>query len=146
MIKYNLICDQAHEFEVWFSKSADYDAQTAQGLVSCPTCASTAVKKAIMAPNVSTSRRKEKIATQQAVTAKMMNDMAGKIRDEIASNCENVGKNFADEARAIHYGEKPERGIYGKATRREAAELKEEGVGVMPLPDAIAPKDKGEVN
>ena len=75
-----------------------------------------------------------------------MNKAASKIRKEIEDKCDYVADNFADEARAIHYGEKPERAIYGEATASEAADLKEEGVGIAPLPDILAPKPSKKVN
>ena len=146
MIKYSLICTFDHEFEVWFSKSSDFEEQGPKGLIECPYCGSTKVEKAIMAPNISTSRKKDASAEKQAVARKMMNAAAEKIRREIADNCDYVGEKFADEARAIHYGEKPERAIYGEATPREAAELSEEGVGVAPLPEILAPKPKSKQN
>lgn len=146
MIKYNLICASDHEFEVWFSKSSDFDEQAPKGLIFCPHCNSTKVAKAIMAPNISTSRRKDKIGSQQTAALKMMNAAADKIRKEIADNCDYVGSKFADEARAIHYGEKPERGIYGEATKKEAAELSEEGVGIAPLPKVLMPNPKKNLN
>ncbi|RZV37610.1 MAG: DUF1178 family protein, partial [Acidimicrobiales bacterium] len=72
--------------------------------------------------------------------------IADKIRDEIENNCDDVGTDFAEEARAIHYGEKPERGIYGSATPDQAKDLIDEGVKVVPLPDGIAPKPKKKIN
>ena len=146
MIKYDLICEHDHGFEVWFSKGSDYDVQASKGLIVCPHCGSTKIEKAIMAPNVSTSRKREAIANKQKAAMSMMNDVADKIRKEIADNCDYVGEKFADEARAIHYGEKPERGIYGEATVKEAADLTDEGVGIAPLPDVLAPKPKSKVN
>lgn len=137
MIRYDLICALNHEFEGWFSSSSDYDAQAASGLLSCPVCATTKVEKAIMAPAVKTARKTE-ARTEDA--AKAMKAVAAKIRDEIDKNCENVGPNFAEEARAIHYGEKPERSIYGSTTPKESAELKDEGIAAHPLPDAFVPK------
>ncbi|MBC6403977.1 MAG: DUF1178 family protein [Hyphomonadaceae bacterium] len=112
----------------------------------CPFCESADIKKAIMAPGISTSRKKEAIAKKRAAAMKVMNAAADKIRREIADNCDYVGKDFTDEARAIHYGEKPERGIYGEATLEQAAGLKDEGIGVSPLPDILAPKPKSEIN
>jgi hypothetical protein len=120
--------------------------QAERGLLMCAVCGTKKVEKAIMAPNVATSRRKEETAKQQAAAMKMMNAAADKIRKEIADKCDYVGPNFADEARAIHYGEKPERGIYGEATPEQAAGLKEEGIGVSPLPDILAPKPKANIN
>ena len=138
MIRYDLVCEQGHAFEGWFARSSDYDAQCEQHLLTCPTCGTHAVDKAIMAPAVRTSRKTEAKA-EKAKAA--MNAVAAKIREEIASNCENVGDNFAEEARAIHYGEKPERGIYGATTPRESAELAEEGIAAHPLPDVLVPKN-----
>ena len=146
MIKYDLICRHDHEFEAWFSSSSDYDDQRKKRLIQCPYCNSAKVEKAIMAPNVSTSRKKEKIASQQNAAMAMMNKAASKIRKEIEEKCDYVADNFADEARAIHYGEKPERAIYGEATPSEAADLKEEGVGIAPLPDILAPKPSKKLN
>ncbi|MGB0908621.1 MAG: DUF1178 family protein [Maricaulaceae bacterium] len=146
MIKYALICSHEHVFDVWFSKSSDYEDQLKAGYLSCPHCADTNIEKAIMAPNVSTSRKKTEIASKQAASLAMVNAAAEKIRKEIETNCDYVGDKFADEARAIHYGEKEERGIYGQATKEEAAALSAEGVTVAPLPDVIAPKPKSKLN
>lgn len=137
MIRYNLICTLDHEFEGWFSSSADYDEQAESGLLSCPVCGTKKVEKAIMAPAVKTAR---KVEARESDAAKAMSAIAAKIRSEIGKTCENVGENFAEEARAIHYGEKPERGIYGSTTDEESAELKEEGIAAYPLPDILVPE------
>ena len=146
MIKYSLICHQDHEFEAWFSKSADFDQQASKGLIECPFCSSIKVEKAIMAPNISTSRKKEAAAQKQAATLKIVNAAADKIRKEIEKKCDYVGDKFADEARSIHYGEKPERAIYGEASPAEAVELQDEGVGIAPLPEILTPKPKSKQN
>jgi len=146
MIKYNLICSHDHEFEVWFSKGSDFDDQKKDGLLLCPICADTEIEKAIMAPAVSTSRKKEAAAKKRDAALSMMNAAADKIRKEIAEKCDDVGDKFAEEARAIHYGEKEERAIYGSASPDEAAELKDEGIGVAPLPDILVPKADKKLN
>jgi len=145
MICYNLVCASAHEFEGWFSSSKDYDEQALSGLLSCPVCGTKSVEKAIMAPAVKTARKTEARKETQAKVA--ITAVAAKIREEIGKNCENVGTDFAEEARAIHYGEKPERGIYGSTTPAESAELKEEGIAAHPLPDILIPAtDKPKLN
>ena len=146
MIKYNLICRHDHDFEAWFSTSVDYDVQRQKRLVQCPHCGSAKVDKAIMAPNISTSRKKEASATKQKAALAMMNAAAKAVRKEIEEKCDYVGDKFADEARAIHYGEKEERAIYGEASAKEAVELHEEGVAIAPLPEAIAPKPAKKLN
>jgi hypothetical protein len=143
MIRYDLICQKEHAFEAWFSNSADYDRQEKEGLLCCAVCGTSQVRKAIMSPNISTSRKKEQLRDTQSKALSLMSKEAKKIADavkaEISKNCENVGEKFADEARAMHYGEKESRGIYGQASLREASELAEEGVGIAPLPEACVP-------
>jgi len=146
MIKYDLICRHDHAFEAWFSTSSDYDDQRKKRLVQCPFCGSTKIEKAIMAPNVSTSRKKESRAAKQTEAMAIMNATASKIRKEIEDKCDYVGEKFPEEARAIHYGEKEERAIYGEATAKEAAELQDEGVGIASLPEVLSPKSSKKMN
>lgn len=56
MILYSLRCSHDHEFEEWFSNSADYDAKKDAAQLACPECGDKAVTKAIMAPNVGKAR------------------------------------------------------------------------------------------
>jgi len=136
MIRFNLVCDARHEFEAWFSSSADFDEQSARGLVICPHCGSKQVEKTLMAPAVSTARRKE-ASTQlamnnaQAAALQQIRQAVKTIRD----TSEDVGERFPEEARKIHYGETEERGIIGRANTDEVHALLEEGVAVAPLPD-----------
>ena len=58
MIKYQLRCRCNHEFEGWFPDSKEYKRQKNKGMIQCPMCDSTAVDKAIMAPNVQTSKKR----------------------------------------------------------------------------------------
>ena len=55
------------------------------------------------------------------------------------ANTDDVGDQFAEEARKIHYGETQQRGIRGKATPEETESLLEEGIAVVPiaLPEAL---------
>jgi len=145
MIKYDLICKHDHAFEAWFSGSADYDMQAEKGLLCCAICGSNAVEKAIMAPNIATSRKKEAgrliEANKLAVMSEQARKMADDIKNEIAEKCDYVGEKFAEEARAMHYGEKDERPIYGKASVKEAVDLAEEGIGLAPIPEPFVPAE-----
>jgi hypothetical protein len=60
-------------------------------------------------------------------------------RKHVETNAENVGNNFAEEARKIHYKETEERGIYGQTSSEEAAALIEEGIEIHPIP--VLPED-----
>jgi hypothetical protein len=53
---------------------------------------------------------------------------------EMMQRTEDVGPRFAEEARRIHYGEAPERGIRGKASADEREALREEGIETFALP------------
>ncbi|MBZ0162364.1 MAG: DUF1178 family protein [Notoacmeibacter sp.] len=150
MISFNLVCDEAHEFEGWFRDTADFDLQQARGLLQCPVCGSQAVSKALMAPAVSTARKKEAAQKTGAVARPVafgmppehqaVLDKARAIAREMIKNAEHVGQNFAEEARKIHYGETEARPIYGAATTEEARALIEEEIPVLPLP--VLPEDR----
>ena len=143
MIRYALACDQDHEFEGWFGASADFDDQSARGLIECPVCATKAVRKQIMAPAVSGTKRRSVPETSPQAREVMMEAM-GQVRRHVEDNFDYVGDTFAKEARAIHEGKSEERGIYGEATPTEVKKLVEDGVPVAPLPPE-APK-KSDVN
>lgn len=145
MIRYALLCEHDHEFEAWFSTSADYDAQAERGLVECPICASRLVRKQIMAPSVHGAKKREAPADAAKAQTMVMEAMK-EVRRHVEENFDYVGDAFAKEARAIHEGESENRGIYGEATPQEVRALKEDGVPVSPLPAAAAPVPKAKVN
>lgn len=134
MIRYSLVCDNAHDFEAWFRNSDDFDKQKKRGLVECPECGSNKVGKALMAPAVSTSRSREKIALAMGEEQKKALAALKELSKKMLEGAENVGDKFAEEARKIHFGETEARGIYGEATPEEAAGLVEDGVSFMPIP------------
>jgi hypothetical protein len=142
MIRYALICEHDHAFEAWFGGSDDYDAQVARGLVECPWCASRQVRKQIMAPAVMGAKASAAPAEMQAVMMEAM----GRLRRHVEENFEAVGDRFADEARAIHEGEAPDRAIYGRASPEQIRALAEEGVQVGPLPSAAVPAARDKLN
>jgi hypothetical protein len=70
MIKYQLICDEDHEFEGWFGDSAAFESQQDCGLLTCPSCGSAAVRRALMAPNLASPKTRKSVPPQQPATAK----------------------------------------------------------------------------
>jgi hypothetical protein len=141
MIRYSLRCNKAHEFSAWFKSSADYDRQEKRGLIICPECGSGKVSKALMAPNVRTSRSKSAemtVANSEAATQgdkrRELLALMRKLRAEVEKTAEYVGPRFAEEARKMHFEEVEARGIYGEATLEEARALEEEGIDFYPLP------------
>ncbi len=140
MISFGLICEHDHEFDGWFSSSKDFETQARRGLVSCPVCDSAKVSKSLMAPSVSTSRRQEKmnVAMADGMKREALREMR-KLRDKIVEGSEDVGNQFPEEARKIHYGESEKKSIYGEANREEVESLIDEGVEITPIP--VLPED-----
>jgi hypothetical protein len=143
MIVYQLHCSNGHEFEAWFRDMATYDEQARRGDVDCPHCGDTSVVKSIMAPNISPARTKASLPLVGASLEVRAHEVAEKIleavsalRNHVEENCDNVGADFAEEARRIHYGEIEQRGISGTATEEEVTELDEEGVEFYRLPSS----------
>lgn len=143
MIRYALVCDEAHEFEGWFGSSDDFEDQSARGLVSCPVCDSHTVRKQIMAPSVSGTKKSTAGELPPQMRSMVMEAMS-RVRAHVEENFDYVGDAFADEARAIHEGRSEDRGIYGEASPADIRKLTDEGVPIAALP--AAPPKKTEVN
>ncbi|MBB4305576.1 hypothetical protein GGD81_004657 [Rhodobium orientis] len=56
MIRYQLVCGNGHDLEIWFRGSDDCDRQIAEGAISCPHCGNREIAKKLMAPSVVTAR------------------------------------------------------------------------------------------
>jgi hypothetical protein len=153
MIRYALHCDQGHAFESWFQSSAAYDKQAKRALVTCPTCGSAKVEKAIMAPRLARAEGAEPPPPAILPTPPLPSLVPGKtpvailspperelrkklkeLRDHLTKNADYVGPRFPEQARKIHYGEIEHRSIYGEASPEEAKEMHEEGIEFHPLP------------
>ena len=62
MIKYNLICENNHEFESWFANSKEFDNLKRKKLLDCIYCSSKKIKKSIMSPMINNlNKNKDKI-------------------------------------------------------------------------------------
>jgi hypothetical protein len=166
VIVYDLKCANDHVFEVWFASSQAYEDQRQRGLVACALCGSTEVGKAVMAPrlnakgnqreaqlpalneprqpaaaepapvSVSNAPAPADVAKLQAVLQALAQAQA-----RVLEQSTWVGSDFADRARAMHYGEEDHALIHGQADPQEAAALIEEGVAVAPLPFPVIPPD-----
>src|SRR6185437_1884433 len=143
MIVYELRCSAGHGFEAWFRNSDAYDQQHAAHQIACPTCGIDDVSKAPMAPRIARSR--ETVPVQNTQTPqqqgqfspeqmRMVMTKIAELNKHIADTCDYVGKDFAEEARKIHYGEVEHHEIYGEATPNEAEELHDEGIAVASVP------------
>ena len=133
MIKYKLQCKNSHQFESWFSNSDAFEKLNKNKLLSCEICGSNSISKSLMSPSVNLNE-KEVIKEVFKSTPKNDQKLLKELKKEIEKNCEYVGENFEKEARAIHFGDSPERSIYGKTTLKKAKSLYEDGIPVTPLP------------
>jgi hypothetical protein len=148
MIRYALVCNKGHDFESWFQDSAAYDKQIKRKLIACPHCGSAKVEKAIMAPRLAGSRKREMTAEPPAAAPapekapvamispqeKELRSKLKELREHLTKNADHVGPKFPEEARKMHYGETKHRSIYGEASPDEAKALAEEGIEFHPLP------------
>ncbi len=131
MIVLDLICDREHRFEAWFASGEAFEAQRAAGQVSCPQCASRQIRRLPSAPYVQTSSHSASPAEPNPAT------IAARLVEALrkaASQSEDVGERFPEEARRIHYGDAEERAIRGKANNDDLRELIDEGIPVLPVP------------
>ncbi len=130
MIVFNLNCsDCAFSFEGWFENTNDYNKQIKKGLLTCPSCNSTQIKKGLMAPNVS-KKSNSKISKRNKSIASNVK----KLKKIIEKEFDYVGDKFTEEAKKIKYGEAKERAIYGEASIEQTKELMDEDIDVLPLP------------
>lgn len=146
---FNLHCALEHVFEGWFASEQDFVDQQARGLIACPLCDSTKVRKGLSAPRLNLGRgaaapaataapspspsASDALHAPQALQAAWL-----QMARQVMAHTEDVGPRFAEEARRMHRGDIEERGIRGQTTPEEAQALREEGVPVLrlPLPEA----------
>ena len=148
----DLHCGQQHVFEGWFGSEDDYQSQLARGLLTCPMCGDVSVTKKLSAPRLnlnaaaSASHAQSTSASTPAVpTLPSLQEVANvepaqlqvallNMMRHVVANTEDVGNNFPEEARKMHYGEAAHRNIRGHATAQETEALMDEGISVMPMP------------
>jgi hypothetical protein len=149
---FDLQCGLSHTFEGWFGSEADYLSQTRSGLVQCPLCGDADIVKKLSAPRLNLSHRRDATDNEASTAPQAQTDTASAplptpevaaawmhMARKIIAHTDDVGTEFAEVARQIHYGETPERAIRGQTTPDEARSLMDEGIQVLPfvLPEAL---------
>ena len=145
MIVYDLQCGSSHVFEGWFESDDDFQSQCASRKLTCPLCGDDDISKRLSAPRLNFGNLKERDSTGTDLAAGPgLEQMAAQklwleVAKQIVATTDDVGDQFATEARRMHYGESPERGIRGKASSVDAIALLEEGIAVLPfsLPETL---------
>jgi hypothetical protein len=146
MIIFDLACSDEHRFEGWFRSALDFTEQQARGLVACPHCGSVAVRRlpSILHVGSAASARTTtavaesgpppgEAATRAPVLGAAQLSALRTVVEEIVSRTEDVGNQFADEARKIHYHEAPARPIRGLASEDDCSALEDEGIDILRL-------------
>ena len=152
MIVFDLNCSTGHRFEGWFGSSSDYISQQERGLVSCPHCGCSEISKAPMTPAVPAKGNQQSVARPKAAEPVSGGEIPPEVQkamralaDAQAKSLKQsryVGDSFAEESRAMHYGDKDLEAIHGKATLKEAKDLLDEGVPLAPLLTPFTPPDE----
>ena len=147
MIVFNLACGTEHRFEGWFASADDFEDQGRRGLLSCPVCGSSEVRKQLSAPRLNLSAAGSRDAPEERKSVAMVNPEQAQLLEmlrKVIESTEDVGQKFPEEARRIHYKEAPARPIRGVASQDEAKALSEEGIEVAHLPFPVV--DKSQLN
>lgn len=149
MIAFDLNCSNGHRFEGWFASSEDYSKQQSAGLLACPVCNDITVQKALSVPHVPKKGNQRSVSVPVAaeppktdalppVIVELVQKLAV-AQTEMLKQSQWVGGQFAETARAIHYGEEADRIIHGETSADEAKALMEEGIQVAPLLFPVVP-------
>jgi len=136
----NLRCARDHAFEGWFGSEAEFADQKSGGRIECPICADRDIHRMPSAPRLNLSGAVAPASAPPAVPAPAEVQAAWlRTMRRLMASTEDVGARFADEARAIHYGEAELRGIRGLASEDEREALRDEGIEVatIALPAAL---------
>jgi hypothetical protein len=131
---YNLSCQHDHCFEGWFSSEQDFVDQSERKLIGCPICDSSDVRRMPSAPRLNLSGSVAPAESNAALQALWL-----EAARQVVANTEDVGVQFAEEARRIHYDRAPMRAIRGVASSEERDALVDEGIDVVQfsLPPAL---------
>jgi len=134
MIKYNLKCENDHEFESWFSDSKEFEKLNKKKLLSCIYCSSIKIEKSIMSPSISAFKIKEE--TENLLDQKLIKQRKDllKLREHVEKNFEFVGNKFSKKVREVYYDKNTKKSIYGTTTDEEREELAEEGIDLLSIP------------
>ena len=133
MIKYNLRCENKHEFESWFSDSNEFERLKKNNLLECIYCNSTKVNKSIMSPRV-VNNKETKLDFISIEDLRGKKEALKKLKKFVENNFEFVGDKFASQVREIYYDTSRKKNIYGTTTLEERKELSDEGIELISIP------------
>ncbi|OYU43059.1 MAG: hypothetical protein CFE44_20470 [Burkholderiales bacterium PBB4] len=139
----DLQCAIGHVFEGWFASLEEFSHQCERGLVACPVCGDAVIVRKLSAPRLNLGALPPSTQVHRSDDVQASSTVAADWLDAaraLLAQADDVGNQFAEEARRIHYGEAPERAIRGTSTADQALELLDEGIAVVPIGLAEVPK------
>lgn len=144
MIVYRLACREGHAFEGWFASAQACEREAREGRLACPACGSAQVERRPSAPYVHASggERASAQPAPDAVQGAAREKALRALKTYLLAHTDDVGREFPEIARRIHYGEETGRGIRGRVTAQEAEELREEGIAALALPAELVLGDE----
>ena len=134
MIKYNLKCDNDHEFESWFFDSSEFEKLSKKNFLECIFCNSKNIKKSIMSPMISSKKSSEDNINLMNQKISIEKSKLIKLRKFVEKNFEYVGDKFSEKVRDVYYDKKSKKSIYGIVSPEEREELSEEGIDLLSIP------------
>ena len=134
MIKYNLKCDNDHEFESWFSDSSEFEKLSKKNFLECIFCNSKNIKKSIMSPMISSKKSSEDNINLMNQKISIEKSKLIKLRKFVEKNFEYVGDKFSEKVRDVYYDKKSKKSIYGIVSPEEREELSKEGIAQLSNP------------
>ncbi len=140
---FNLQCQFGHLFEGWFRSGDDFKSQKSKGILVCPICEDNIISRMPSAAHIQSTRSTMNDSPNNSQNKNINQEVKKKLLEvaqQILQESENVGDQFANEARKIHRKEAEARTIHGTATLDESKELKEEGIDVLTIPFAKVKK------
>jgi hypothetical protein len=130
MINFDFECAMGHRFEGTFHDYKAFNKQYKKGMILCPLCNTDNVRRIYRGCSIQ-AKVKDNEASEKNIFQKI-----NELNRYVKENFEDVGTDFADTARAMHYGIETERNIYGVVRPDELKELIDDGVKVIPIPDS----------
>ncbi|AFZ83514.1 conserved hypothetical protein of the DUF1178 family [Candidatus Kinetoplastibacterium blastocrithidii TCC012E] len=139
---FDLQCEYGHTFEGWFSSHYEFDDQHSRKMIECPFCSSNKITKLVSAPYVNTklspdanNKKIDKSSGKVNILETQINII--KTIRKILKEAENVGPNFAEEARKINNGDAEKRAIKGTVTKEEHQSLQNDEIEVLSIPEFL---------
>ena len=112
MIKFKLSCKNCNlSFDSWFASSKEFERLKKKNFLICHACNSKKIEKSLMAPKI-INKSSYKDFEKQKTKNKKIGEKIREYQKFIKNNFEFVGKNFAYEARSIHYNNKKKTRVF----------------------------------